>query len=306
MTTPYQQPRHPAPAPAPGPAAPRAAGPGRTGPAPAPYVSPIPVRDAHLGDALASEWTKLRSLRSTVWSLGVMVVLIVGLGVLSAVVLARDRESAGRVDMALQPVDPATLLFLGVFGVMMGTLCVITLGVLTMSSEHGTGMMRTTLTACPSRGRVLAAKSLVYFALVFTLTTVTTLLTAVLQIALLDAATPAPGALLRATVGVSYYVAMVGLLSVAVGSLVRHSAAAITVMIGVVLLPLVMSMFMVTKGLNGVRMFLLSYSIPSMMVPLYGQEFGSGPRGATPLLIITGIVAVAMALAYVLQERRDV
>lgn len=52
-----------------------------------PYTSPIPVRRAHLGDAIASEWTKMRSLRSTVWTLGALGALVAGPGVLLAVLL---------------------------------------------------------------------------------------------------------------------------------------------------------------------------------------------------------------------------
>ena len=57
----------------------------------------------------------------------------------------------------------------------------ITLGVLTIASEYGTGMIRTTLTACPSRGRVLTAKAIVFFLLVFVVTTVIPRSSALLQ-----------------------------------------------------------------------------------------------------------------------------
>ncbi|MFE5104824.1 ABC transporter permease, partial [Streptomyces sp. NPDC056659] len=61
-------------------------------PAPHSYVSPIPVRRAHLGDALASEWTKIRSVRSTLWTLGVMVLLMVAIGLGVAAMAAHPRE----------------------------------------------------------------------------------------------------------------------------------------------------------------------------------------------------------------------
>ncbi|MFI1865864.1 ABC transporter permease subunit [Streptomyces jumonjinensis] len=276
MTTPYQQQGAPA----------------------ATYSSPIPVRKAHLGDALASEWTKIRSVRSTMWTLGVMAVLMLGIGVLAAVTV-----SAADADLEGEPV-----LFLGFFGVLLGSLCVMTLGVLTIASEYGTGMIRTTLTACPSRSRVLTAKAIVYFLLVFTVTFVLTLVVAALQVAILDTGTaPTTEDWVRATFAVSLYVALLGLLSLALGSLIRHSAGAITVMIGLVLLPLVMAMFMYTESLRTVQQALLEYSIPNQLGVLYENSVAdSGPQGWEPVWIILGVTAVALGGAYAALNSRDV
>jgi hypothetical protein len=263
------------------------------------YISPIPVRRAHLGDALASEWTKLRSVRSTLWTLGVMIVLIIGVGVLAAVVAADQPQS----------LSSNSVLSLGFFGVLLGSICVITLGVLTLTSEYGTGMIRTTLTACPSRIRVLAAKSIVFFLLVFVITTASTAVVSVIQITILDTPTPDGGQWLRATAGVGVYMALLGLLSLAVGGLIRHSAGAITVMIGVLLLPVVLSIFMYTSALSGVRDVLLFYSIPSQLMVFYdlGDSIRSagGPTGWEPLWILLGLTAVAMVGAFFVLDKGD-
>ncbi|MFF0428933.1 ABC transporter permease [Streptomyces sp. NPDC004520] len=269
-------------------------------PAPHAYVSPIPVRAAHLGDALASEWTKIRSVRSTVWTLGVMILLMlaIGLGV-AAIASGADVEMGGQSALAF-----------GFFGMLPASICVITLGVLTISSEYGTGMIRTTLTACPSRARVLTAKAIVFFLLVFSVTTVMATLVAVAQVALVDAAAPPTGAeWLRATVGAGAYLALLGLVSLAVGTLVRHSAGAITVMIGVLLLPLVAGMFMMAEALRSVQEFLFTYSIPSQMIALYNAtpQFGdSGPAGWETLLIVAAVAAAALGGAYAVLSSRDV
>lgn len=264
------------------------------------YTSPIPVRRAHLGDALASEWTKIRSVRSTLWTLGVMIVLILGVGVLAALIAAAQPEPVGS--------DSDSVLSLGFFGVMLGSIPVITLGVLTLTSEYGTGMIRTTLTACPSRVRVLAAKSIVFFLLVFVITTASTAVVSVAQITILDTATPDVGQWLRATAGVGVYMALLGLLSLAVGGLIRHSAGAITVMVGVLLLPVVLSIFMYTRALSGVRDVLLYYSIPSQLMVFYdiGSSLASGPKGWDPLWIMLGLVAVAMVGAFFVLDKGDV
>ena len=103
------------------------------------YTSPIPVVRTHLGHALASEWTKIRSVRSTMWTLGVFVLLVVGIGFLVAVQTS---------DVDYEDVPYTIPAF---FGLVLGQICLITLGVLVVSSEYGTGMIRTTFTASPQR-----------------------------------------------------------------------------------------------------------------------------------------------------------
>ncbi|MFJ6695466.1 ABC transporter permease subunit [Streptomyces sp. NPDC091272] len=259
------------------------------------YVSPVPQRRATLVDALASEWTKIRSVRSTIWSLGVMVVLILGVAVLVTLALSST-------DL---PGNESSLSF-GFVGVLLGIIPVITLGVMTIASEYGTGMIRTTLTACPSRARVLTAKALVFFLLTFLITLVATVLQSALMAGVLGG-TATGGQWLRATVGVSVFVALLGLLSLAVGSLIRHSAGAITIMIGLVLLPLVMALFMMSDALRDIQLFLLEYSIPSQLGVFYGAEMTDGGlTGWTPLASMGGLVAVVLGLAFAVQNKRDV
>lgn len=262
------------------------------------YTSPIPVRPATLGDAIASEWTKIRSVRSTMWTLGVMIVLLLVIGVLSAVAV-----SASDSDLGSTPV-----LSLGFFGVLLGTICVITLGVMTIASEYGTGMIRTTLTASPSRARVLSAKAIVFFLLTFVLTTVMTTIVALLQTSILDGEAPSGDEWLRGTVGVGLYLATLGLLSLAVGALIRHSAGAITIMIGMVLLPLVLAIFMFSDSLRSIQEWLLEYSIPNQLSIFYDNSVTSsgGPSGWDPLWIMLGVTAVALGGAYLVMNNRDV
>ena len=265
------------------------------------YASPIPVRRAHLGDALASEWTKIRSVRSTIWTLSVMILLVLGIGLAVAALVAAAGDAAA--------LEEESVLGMGFFGILPGSICVMTLGVLTISSEYGTGMIRTTLTACPSRGRVLAAKSAVFFLLVFALTTLTTGVVAVMQNAMVDAGEPTGDEWLRATVGVGIYVASLGLLSLAVGAMLRHSAGAITTMIGLMLLPLVAAMFMFTRSMEDVRSFLLEWAIPSQLIGIYGEAAaagGSGPTGWVPVWIMLGISLAALGGAYATMSSRDV
>lgn len=149
---------------------------GRPMTAPAPYAyqqpqfaSQLPVEQTRLSHALRSEWTKIRSVRSTMWTLGVMIVLVVGINLLVVVPIAHSD-------------DPSTpVLAAGLFGLMLGQMAILTLGVLVITSEYGTGMIRTTFTACPQRSRVLTAKAIVFFLLSFVTTTVACAITAMIS-----------------------------------------------------------------------------------------------------------------------------
>ncbi|MFF3499240.1 ABC transporter permease [Streptomyces sp. NPDC003247] len=262
------------------------------------YTSPIPVVRAHLGHAVASEWTKIRSVRSTMWTLGVFVLLVVGIGLLTAFIV-----SASSSDLSGE-----NALSLGFFGLLLGSMCIITLGVLTTASDYGTGMIRTTMVACPSRGRVLVAKAVVFFLVAFVVTLVSTVLVAMVDVALLpEAREPSGGEWLKATFGVSLYIALLGLLSLAAGSVIRHSAGAITLMIGLVLAPLVIALFMFSESLVDLREALFEYSIPNQLSVFYSSSLTeTGPSGWDPLWIALGVTAVVFAGAVALLQKRDV
>ncbi|WKX72647.1 ABC transporter permease subunit [Streptomyces sp. XD-27] len=266
------------------------------------YVSPIPIQRTHLGHALASEWTKIKSVRSTMWTLGVMIALVIGIGFITVSAAA----SSDNLDL-----DGNSTLWLGFFGVLLGTLCIITLGVLVISSEYGTGMIRTTLTACPNRSRVLTAKAVVFFLVAFAVTLVCTTLVALIADSMVGDMQGAVAATdeewFKSTVGVSLYMAMLGLFALGVGALIRHSAGAITSVIGVVLLPLVMALFMQGASLEDMRKFLIEYSVPIQLAVMYGDSGAeSGPSGWEPLWIMTGMAAAALVAAYAMLDKRDV
>jgi len=261
------------------------------------YTSPIPVQRTHLGNAIASEWTKIKSVRSTIWTLSVMVALVVGMGLLVSASTS-DNDYAN---------NPTTLP--GFFGALLGQLCVVTLGVLVISSEYGTGMIRATFTASPARSRVLTAKALVFFTLAF----VTTTLSLALVVFISSGMHSGPGVmrpnndqLLGATVGVGTYVSLLGLLSLAVGSMLRHSAGAITTMLGVVLLPSILPAFlMMSPSLADLGVEMQKYSSPFALAALFRIDDSVG-SGWSQLGMLGGITAAALVAAYALLEKRDV
>ena len=119
-------------------------------------------RPATFGDVLRSEWTKLRSVRSTFWALTVAVVLGIGLGAAISAAAAHGYAKSSVSDkLSWDPTGISTS------GLAIGSLAIVVLGVLYISSEYSSGMIRTSLIAVPKRGRVLAAKSLVYAVVTF-------------------------------------------------------------------------------------------------------------------------------------------
>jgi ABC-type transport system involved in multi-copper enzyme maturation permease subunit len=228
------------------------------------------------------------------------VLLVIGIGLGVAALVAANASTESMRDQ-----NPLSF---GFFGVLLGSICVITLGVLTTASEYGTGMIRTTMVACPSRGRVLTAKAVVFFAVAFVTTLVSVLLVALADVALLDGArTPSGQEWLKGTFGISLYVALLGLFSLIIGSIIRHSAGAITIMIGVVLAPLVIALFMFSRALEGLRQALFEYSVPNQLSVFYSNSLTeTGPSGWEPLWIIVGVTAAAFACALALLEKRDV
>jgi ABC-2 type transport system permease protein len=115
---------------------------------------------------LRSEWTKLRSVRSTWWLVAVAVVLTAGIGV------AVSAAAAGQPASSALPAAVATR---SALGTILAQLALGTLAVLLISGEYGSGMIRTSMAVVPRRIPVLAAKIIVYVALVLPVTALTSL-----------------------------------------------------------------------------------------------------------------------------------
>ncbi|MGD3105783.1 ABC transporter permease [Streptomyces sp. YGL11-2] len=173
---------------------------------------------AVVGQVLRSEWTKIRSVRSTVWTLGIAVVVTVVVGVLICT-LARN-DFASMPDARRLAFDPTNISFAGMG---LGQLSMIVFGVLVVSNEYSTGMIRTSLAAVPQRGTFLFSKLLVATALVFAVGLATSFVTFFAGQAALGehrAYLGDPG-VLRAVVGGCLYMTMIALFSMAVATMLR-------------------------------------------------------------------------------------
>jgi ABC-2 type transport system permease protein len=188
------------------------------------------------GRLLVAEWTKIRSVGSTVWSLIVFVLLNVGFTTLlmSFTVAQWDRTDAS--DRAKWIADPTSAI-LG-SGMSVSQLAICVLGAMVITSEHSTGMIRASLLAVPRRTPMLAAKCVVFALVALVLGVVVSFVSFFIGSAILHAkvavAIGDPG-VPRSVIGAGLYLAMLGLFALAIGAIVRHTAAAITGVIGFVL-----------------------------------------------------------------------
>ncbi|MER6014498.1 ABC transporter permease [Streptomyces bluensis] len=256
------------------------------------YTSPIPVVRTHLGHALASEWTKIKSVRSTMWTLGIFLLLVVGIGFL----VATQTDDASFTDV------PFTIP--AFFGLVLGQICLITLGVLVVSSEYGTGMIRTTFTASPQRHRVLTAKLLIFFMVAFVVSAIAIGVVGLFTQSLHSGTTGNEwgGTVLKGAL----YVSLLGVLSLAVGSMLRHSAGAITAMLGLVLVPAILPAFLLfSDSMRKIGEKMLDYNAPNSLAKIFGLDNEAG-GGNAQLGLLAGVTAAAIVGAFVLLERRDV
>jgi ABC-2 type transport system permease protein len=189
-------------------------------------MTPVPVTQAPRGHyrfrhVTRMEWIKLRALRSTWWTMGITVVGAIAIGV--AVGLNTKNASGDLTNNALAGMVPG-LLLAGV------------LGVLVMTSEYTSGMIRTTLAAIPGRPLLLAAKAAVFAAVSLTAGEAAAFVSFVAGGASLPHGMPAPAlsqpGVLRAVVLSGTSFCLIGLLGLGLGAIIRHSPAAVGVLVG--------------------------------------------------------------------------
>jgi ABC-2 type transport system permease protein len=175
-------------------------------------------------DVIRSEWTKIRSVRSTVWTLAVTAVLMVGFSVLLHVV----SKASGEGPMAADRVIPMSL-----GGTMFASLSMATLGVLVISGEYRTGGIRTSLTAVPRRMRLLAAKILAFAGVALAVSLVASAVAVAVGL-VVSQPTVDMGEAVRAVTGAGLYLMASGLFGLGLGTVIRHTPGAIVAVIALI------------------------------------------------------------------------
>ena len=198
----------------------------------------VPDAGRHAGFAnlMRAEWTKIRSVRSTVWTLVVFVVVCIGFTALITWLTETHWTGPRAADRDVRAIADPVGFILGT-GIGLGQLAICVLAVLVITSEYSTGVIRASLLAVPRRIPVLAAKAVVFAALLIVVTEIVAFCSFFIGSAILHAhvqvSLSGPG-VTRAVIGAGLYLTVLGLFALAIGTMIRHTAGAISTVIGIV------------------------------------------------------------------------
>jgi ABC-2 type transport system permease protein len=194
-------------------------------------------RRAGFGAALRSELTKIRTVRSTYWTLAFMVVITVLIGLLACATTGPDAVGPGY--------DPT---YLSLEGFIFGQLIIVVLGALTITSEYSSGMIRASLTAQPRRTTVFAAKAAAVALVALAAGLIASFSSFLLGQAVLDNRDMGTSLghphVLRAVIGAGLFLAVAGLMALGLGAVFRYAAGAVTAAIMVLFMSLPMETFL--------------------------------------------------------------
>jgi ABC-2 type transport system permease protein len=279
-----------------------------------PSVTPLPLRlpRTHTGRVTQtrvalSEWTKLRSIRSTRYTLLAGVGLTIVFAIVPALINASRWATMSAQDKARFNALDTTLI-----GVNFAQLALGVLGVLVISGEYSTGMIRSTLSAVPKRLPVLWAKAGVFGAVTLALTIPAMLIAFFSAQAILKGhsfnghdislSISDPG-IARAVIGGAIYLTLAGLFGLGLGAILRNTAAGISTFAAILfVLPPLMSV-LPTSWDNAISPYLPSKSGQAIL------QIGNPAHTLAPwtgLALFAGYAAAALAVAAVLLKRRDV
>ena len=248
-----------------------------------------------------SEWTKLRSVRSTRWSLAIAVLLVLGIGILACTVFESRWPHLSVADrLRFHP------LRVTLAGVNFAQLAIGVLGVLVITAEYSTGMIRASFSAVPKRLPVLWGKALVFGTVAFAISLPSVFAVffigqGILSGRHIDIALSHPG-VVRALFGAALFLTVMGLFGLGLGAIVRNTAGGIAALAAIVfVLPPVMD--------------LLPSSISNAVDPYLPSNAGGAIWTITPdpgtlapwtgFALFCGYAALALVIAAVLMRRRD-
>ncbi|HEY9524372.1 MAG TPA: hypothetical protein VIR33_14110, partial [Thermopolyspora sp.] len=247
-----------------------------------------------------SEWVKLRSLRSTFWSYAIVIVMAIGMSALSSLNSGFNSTEPMPAEQQAQILAQSTL-----FGVYFGQLVVAVLGVLVISGEYSTGMIRSTLTAVPKRLPALWAKTVVLATATFIVGLVSTcgaILVAkpILESKGITASLTDSHVFLPALYG-AIYLALLSIFALGVGAILRNSAGGIAAVLGILLL--LPTLWSLIPG--GWARDAMPYLLPNAGSSFFTAGAMGGPLEVwQSLLVILVWLVASLACAALLLKRR--
>jgi hypothetical protein len=251
---------------------------------------------------IVSEWTKLRSLRSTRWSLFVAVLFTIGLPcVFATVTVARWSHMSLSERLDRHPIEIATA------GVNLSQLAIGVLGVLLISGEYSTGMIRASLGAVPKRLPVLWAKIVVFAVVTFVLMVPSVLIAfagsqAILRNHhILEISFSHPG-VARSVIGGAIYLTLVGIFTMGLGAITRNTAGGIAVFAGIFFVIPPLMNILPTSWNNAISEYLPSNAARDVFSLTHGPHDLS-PAGG--IALFAGYTALVVAIAAIMLVRRD-
>ncbi|HET9654976.1 MAG TPA: ABC transporter permease subunit [Kineosporiaceae bacterium] len=255
---------------------------------------------ADLGGALSFEWTKLRTLRSAIWNLAVYAVVSLAVGLLAGVLVQGMYPRLSRSAQAA--FDPVST---GFSGLRLGLVALVAFGVLVVTNEYSSGMMRASLAAVPRRGMLYGAKVLAVTVTAF-IVSVFVVLTSFFATQLAMGAglgvSLGDESVLRSLLGAVLYTTMLCTFSMGVASLLRSSALTLSL-----LLPL---FFMVSTLLNDFEALrTVAQFLPDVaggQILYRHQQPGTVLTPWTGLAVLLAWTVVSVLAGYVAMRRRDV
>jgi ABC-2 type transport system permease protein len=275
--------------------------------APAP-VAPAPVAGSRLrfGGLLSSEWTKIRSVRSTAWTLILFIVITIGFTALFTWLTVANWNGPHAAARDVRVVTDPVGFILGA-GLGLGQLTLCVLGVLVMTTEYSTGVIRSSLLAVPRRLWMLTAKCTVFAALLLVVCEIVVFGSFFLGSAILHSHVPVSLSdhnVTRAVLGAGLYLTVLGLFSMAIGGIIRHTAGAVTTAIGVVfVLPILSGLLPNSWGAH------VNGYLPEQAGTLIGQAHPTGGGNVLSAWEGFGVfclwAAVLLAIAAYLLQKRD-
>ncbi len=297
---------------------------------------PPAAGQAGLRGAIASEFTKIRSVRSTYWTLGALFIVSVGLGI----AISAGTAPTSPTTRATRPGYDATQNSLGVF-FELGQLIIAVIGAMVITSEYSTGMIRTSLTAQPRRGVVYAAKAIAFTAVTLVISLVTSFVAFFAGQAMLSGkgvaaslfhtvTIPAnanvncqpdpnggpsctatfsgidvihPSTVLTAIIGTALFVTLVALIAYGVGSIVRHTAGAIAIVVALLFIVPIIEHLLPHDWRNDIMRFLPDAAKQVVAVTVGGPV--AHLWSAWPQLGVTALWAAALVGigAYLFRKR---
>ena len=271
----------------------------------APALSPLedPLTGHYgLGGVLSSEWTKLTSVRSTVWTL--VITAIAGVGIGALVTSAQAARFSTRSLAARLAFDPTRS---SLSGMLFAQLAIGILGVLVVSAEYSTGTIRATFSAVPRRPMVLVAKVLLFAVVAFAVGEIVSFSAFFLGQHILSGKTPTASlsdpTAARAVVSAGLYLTAIGLLALGVATIIRHTAAAISAFVGVLFILPIIANVLPSSFADDVGRFLPADIGTRMMSVNYRGADPFGPWLSFGLLC--AYAAVMLIVGCVLLVRRD-